>query len=103
VVGGGGIAGEWYLTSHTPDATYQERFAVGRDLGNLAVRVAGIGGITDVVGAADPQTVQDEACYPASGSFVFIRLTSPTTADAIVGDGDCPGSFPAGAFRSYER
>jgi hypothetical protein len=103
VVGGGGIAGEWYLTSHAPDGIYQVRFAVGQDLGGLSVRVAGIGGFTDVVGAADPQTIQDEACYSGNGAFVYIRRTSATTADAIHATGDCPASFPAGAHRSYER
>ncbi|MBZ0268983.1 hypothetical protein K8I85_12560 [bacterium] len=103
VVGGGGLAGEWYLTSHTPDGTYQERFAVGQDLAGTAVRVAGIGGTTDVAGVADPQTVETEACYAADGHFVWIRKTSPTTVDAIFGAGDCPGSFPAGEFRSYAR
>ncbi|MBZ0266977.1 hypothetical protein K8I85_02375, partial [bacterium] len=103
VVGGGGIAGEWYLTSHAPDDTYRERFAVGRDLAGIAVRVAGIAGVTDVVGAADPQTVEDEVCYAANGIYIFIRRTSPTTADVAFGTGDCPGSFPAGGFRSYER
>jgi hypothetical protein len=103
VVGAGGLAGEWYLTSHAPDGVYGTRFAVGRDLAGLAVRVAGIGGIIDVVGATDPQTIQDEACYPGDGAFVYIRRTSATTADAVRGPGDCPASFPAGEHRSYER
>lgn len=103
VAGGGGIAGEWYLTSHAPDGAYQSRFAVGMDLAGLAVRVAGIGGITDVVGAADPQTVDTEACYEGNGAFVYIRRTSATTADAITAPGSCPASFPAGEHRSYER
>lgn len=102
VVGGGGIAGEWHLTSHAPDGTYSQRFAVGRDLAGLAVRVAGIGGTIDQVGSIDPQTVS-EACYEGNGAFVFIRRTSTTTADAVTGSGDCPSSFPTGAHRSYER
>jgi hypothetical protein len=103
VVGGGGIAGEWYLTSHAPDGTYRERFAVGWDLAGAATRVGGIEGVNDFVGASDPQTIDDEVCYEGNGIFIFIRRTSPTTADAIVGTGDCPGSFPAEGFRSYER
>lgn len=103
VVGGGGLAGEWYLTSHPPDATYRERFAVGRDLAGLAVRVAGIAGTTDVVGAPDPQTIQDQACYAGGGRFVFIRRTSDTTADAVTAPGECPAAFPEGAHRSYIR
>ena len=103
VVGDGGIAGEWYLTSHEPDGTYWERFAVGWDLAGIATRVAGIQGTNDFVGAGDPQTVEDEVCYEDNGSFIYIRLTSPTTADAIFGVGDCPGSFPGTGFRSYVR
>ena len=102
VVGGGGIAGEWFLTSHAPDGVYQARFAVGRDLAGLAVRVGGVGGITDVVGAADPQTVESD-CYEGNGAFVFIRRTSATTADAVTAAGACPATFPAGEHRSYER
>lgn len=103
VVGGGGLAGEWYLTSHAPDGVYQTRFAVGMDLDGAAVRVAGIGGYTDVPGAADPQTIDTEACYEGNGAFVYIRRSSATTADAITAPGSCPASFPAGEHRSYER
>ncbi|GJM43673.1 MAG: hypothetical protein DHS20C21_05150 [Gemmatimonadota bacterium] len=103
VAGGGGVAGEWYLTSHAPDGTYRERFAIGQDLAGAAVRVAGIEGTHDFIAATDPQAVEDEVCYGGGGVFIFIRKTSPTTADAVFGTGDCPGSFPAGEFRSYER
>ncbi|MBT8335153.1 MAG: hypothetical protein KJO11_01025 [Gemmatimonadetes bacterium] len=103
VVGGGGLAGEWYLESHAPDGVYGERFAVGRDLAGLAVRIAGIGGNIDVIGAADPQTIADQACYADGGRFIFIRRTSSTTADAVLGTGACPATFPEGQHRSYER
>ncbi len=102
VVGGGGIAGEWYLTSHAPDGIYQSRFAVGINLSGQAGRVAGVGGTTDVIGAADPQTIES-GCYEGNGAFVFIRRTSATTADAVRAEGACPASFPAGEHRSYER
>jgi hypothetical protein len=103
VVSGGGLAGEWHLTSHAPDGDYQVRFAVGRDLTGTSVRVAGIGGVTDVPGAPDPQTVQDAACYEGNGRYVYIRRTGATTADAVTAVGACPSSFPAGLHRSYER
>lgn len=103
VVGRGGVAGEWYLTSHAPDAVYGERFAVGLDLGGLAVRIGGVDGFLDVVGASDPQDVTGEVCYEGSGRFVFIRPSSATTADVVAGAGACPTTFPDGDHRSYAR
>ncbi len=94
VVGGGGVAGEWYLTSHAPDGTYQERFAVGWNLAGTATRVAGIGGVNDFVGTSDPQTVADEVCYEGNGASSTSggpRLPLPTRSSA-------PATAP-GAFR----
>lgn len=103
VVARGGVAGEWFLTSHPPDATYSERFAVGLDLSGTIVRVAGIAGSIDAAVAIDPQDVVGEVCYQASGRFVFLRPTSSSTADVVAGGGACPAVFPAGEHRSYRR
>lgn len=99
----GALAGEWTLTSHAPDGTYQRQFALGTHLGDGTVRIAGIGGTFDDVGGANPRTVTDEVCYESGGSYIYLRRTSPTTLDAVFGAGTCPPSFPVGAHRSYER
>lgn len=100
---GGTLAGEWYLTSHPPDGTYLPRFAVGADLAGTAVRIAGIGGVLDVVGAPDPRTVVDRACYEGDGRFVFLRLTAADGLEAVAGPGPCPADFPGTGARSYRR
>lgn len=99
----GAIAGEWTLTSHPPDGTYQRQFGLGTHLGGGTVRIAGIGGTFDVVGGVDPKTVTTEICYVSGGNYVWLRRTSPTTLDAVFGAGVCPATFPAGSHRSYER
>lgn len=99
----GSIAGEWFLTSHAPDGTYGQRFAIGTTLGDGNVRIVGIRGTFDVPGGTDPKTVTNEVCYESGGSYIYLRRTSPTTLDAVFGTGACPPSFPAGAHRSYAR
>jgi hypothetical protein len=99
----GTVAGEWYLTSHPPDATHRSQFAVGSQLTGV-VRIAGLGGTLDFPGAADPRTISTEVCYPtADGRHVYLRLTSATTLDAVLKAGACAPSFPGEAFRSYAR
>ena len=97
------IAGEWTLTSHAPDGTYRPRFAIGTTLGPTNTRIVGIGSTFDVPGGVDPKSVTGDVCYESGGNFIYLRRTSPTTLDAILGVGSCPPSFPAGAHRSYER
>jgi hypothetical protein len=99
----GAIAGEWTLTSHAPDGTYQRQFALGTHLGDGVVRIAGIGGTFDVPGGTDPKLVTDEICYESGSNFIWLRRTSANTLDAVFGTGACPATFPVGAHRSYER
>lgn len=103
VVSGGGLAGEWVLTSHAPSGNYQRQFAVGISLDRGTVRVAGLGGIIDQAGAADPQSIHTEACYSGHGNFIYLRLSTPTTLDVVAEPGDCPATFPAGNHRTYGR
>ncbi len=102
-VADGTVSGEWFLTSHTPDGVYQEQMAVGTTLDGGTVRVAGIDGMLDAAGGPDPKTVTGEVCYSAGGRYVFLRMGSTATLDAIHGTGACPGVFPSGAHRTYRR
>ncbi len=100
---GGGVAGEWFLASGSPDGVWPGRFAVGLELGGGVVRVAGIAGTTLMAsGAADPGGVTGSVCYADATRFVFIALDG-AGADVATGSGPCPETAPAEGTRRYVR
>lgn len=99
----GGVAGEWWLESDAPTTMYPRRFAIGRSLSGLTIRVGLLTTNIDVRGGVEPRTVTDTVCYGDAGRYVYLRLVTPTSADVVHADGDCPSSFPAITPRRYVR
>lgn len=106
----GTLSGAWF--ERGSDMMDQDaRIVVASQTGD-SVRVGGLSGfkLTGSVLAENHPTVRPQdvrvgqsICYDDDTHYAYFNLVGENELQAIFGNGNCPSSFPAAGFKTYER
>ncbi|MDA1354412.1 MAG: hypothetical protein O3A01_08135 [bacterium] len=111
----GSVSGWWYRDTVTSNADYAEEVVIGDDFG-LQLRIGGLAQtelwISDYPEPANetyanPEDITTQHCYQEDDhrgdAYAFMQIDGLEAMKVVVGEGDCPESFPTANAVRYIR